>query len=417
MNSTSSQSSVQSGPFAKSLEVPASKSYANRQLILAAITEGPSKIKFPPKSTDVLSMIRCLKKTGLKINQNESENSITIENSFPECEQSGTDIIELETGDGGTTNRFIATLLARGKRKYRLTTSGAMKERPVSELINSMTELGVSITKGSENEPFWIEIQGPYKISQTEIRVDSNRSTQFATGLAMCLADHDIEVIADGMENSRKYFELTLDLIEKFKNGEKEFTVPVDFSSISYPLALGLVKDNVTVTNCFSGDTNQADSVFLNVIKRMGGTLEWRSNGLFIGSPKTLSPIDIDCSQFPDLVPTLAFVCSYANGRSRLGELEVLHHKESDRVKEIINVLELFDIEHEYDPDSENIWITGKDRDQNKNNPTPYKEFNAPNDHRIIMMCYLFMRMNSGGLLKNSHHVKKSFDGFFEIMG
>ena len=142
----------------------------------------------------------------------------------------------------------------------------------------------------------------------------------------------------------------------------------------------------------------------------MGGKLEFKSSGLSLKKADGLRPIDVDCSSFPDLVPTLAFVCSYINGTSMLRNLKVLHYKESDRVKEIIRVLELFEVNFQYDQENEVIKIIG-DKNQKK---VSFKEFNPPPDHRIVMMGYLFMRRNSGGKISNSHHVNKSFPDFFK---
>ncbi|TNF00199.1 MAG: hypothetical protein EP326_06820, partial [Deltaproteobacteria bacterium] len=107
-----------------SINVPTSKSHANRMLVLASISKNPVTIHNLPKSTDVQTMLRCLQDIGLKLKI--SEESVDVLNSFPECEK-GEDIVSLLTGDGGTTNRFLMPLLARGKKKYQMNMAEPMQ--------------------------------------------------------------------------------------------------------------------------------------------------------------------------------------------------------------------------------------------------------------------------------------------------
>ena len=95
------------GHFQKSVIIPTSKSYANRILILAALCPSVITIEGLPESTDVSNLISCLQQVGLEFSK-DSKGHLKVLNSFPECEKNTSlDTIVLETGDGGTTNRFI----------------------------------------------------------------------------------------------------------------------------------------------------------------------------------------------------------------------------------------------------------------------------------------------------------------------
>ena len=66
-------------------------------------------------SSDVTSMLSVFKKIGLEIKKNGSD--VTVVNSFPDCEKKiNSEVIEIQTGDGGTTNRFLLPLLSVGKK-------------------------------------------------------------------------------------------------------------------------------------------------------------------------------------------------------------------------------------------------------------------------------------------------------------
>lgn len=404
MNSNPSTFSVETFSFDKTIEVPSSKSYANRVLILAALAKEPVRIKNLPLSSDVITMMKCLSQVGLIIEKDED--GIIVKNSFPECEKEVD--LKLETGDGGTTNRFLIPLLARGSKSYEIIPEGHMRDRPMEALFHALRELGVDVDFNSATS--WLKLQGPIDQTVQKVGIDCSQTTQFLTGLSLALIDTEILVEPENLTVSLPYWELTKDLIGKFKIPITEFTNPVDFSSLSYPLALAAVTGKCLVTNCVEIDKNQADSKFIEILEQMGVTIQINKNGLTCERNK-LRAIDFDGSQCPDVIPTLLYVCSFAEGVSTISNLEVLTHKECDRFAEMIKILEAFSINYEANLKDYSITITGAPAKKIKTTYLP------PADHRMVMVTYLFMRTTGGGeILGNAHHVAKSFANFYEVM-
>ena len=400
---------VSSKPFKKKVSIPTSKSYANRILILASLCESRVTIKNLPQSTDVLHLISCLKKVGI-IFKEEGE-LLHVINSFPSCETNDDNFVVLETGDGGTTNRFLLPFLGRGKKRYILRPTGKMKTRPMEELIEGLRILDVDIEQGGEEEDYSLKIQGPMSTKVDGLSVDCSRSTQFASGMAMVLWDRSLKIELENFNSSKSYYEMTVHLCEQLKKGKTFFEVPPDFSSLSYPFVLGATLGEVFVEECYSKDKFQSDSCLLDIFEQMGGELVWKDSGLFIKSPSKLSPLQWDCSNCPDLVPTLAYLCSYAEGMSCLGQIKVLRHKESDRISELEKIFGLFGVNYSYNEASDELFIYGRGL-----GPTNigFKKHIPAEDHRMIMVTYLFMRKNQGGEVYNASHVKKSFPNFFD---
>jgi 3-phosphoshikimate 1-carboxyvinyltransferase len=176
---------------------------------------------------------------------------------------------------------------------------------------------------------------------------------------------------------------------------------------MSYAIALALVNGEIFVQNCTSVDSYQADSIFIELAKRIGGYVNISSQGTLITSQNTLTPFTIDGSSCPDLVPTLAFLASRIKGESKLSNLSILIHKESNRLVEILHLLQQFNVDHSYCKDTNSITINGSER------VSPFVELSPPRDHRIVMTAFLFMKVNSGGLLSNTDCVTKSYPNFF----
>ena len=130
--------------FEKELILPSSKSYTNRALIIGAIRGNNFKINNYSSSTDVLNLINSFKIIGLKMKI--SSTTIVFENSFPDCEKETTgNMIEIKTGDGGTTNRFLIALLSRGKKEYYIYPSGRMSDRPIEDQLVALKKINVTI--------------------------------------------------------------------------------------------------------------------------------------------------------------------------------------------------------------------------------------------------------------------------------
>lgn len=392
---------VEIKPFIKTLTVPFSKSYLNRALIIGSLNPGVITIQGNSAATDVKHLIKCLKTIGLDIE--ESSEQIIIKNSFPACESKGASEIELDTHDSGTATRFLIPFLALGARSYRMTMSDRMLERPLNETFRILLELGVKIIR----EKTGILIQGPANNSN-RLLIDCDKTTQEASGFLMAFSHKKVNIEFINDHHSKSYLELTQRMLGEKNN--KIFNPSVDFSSISYPLALAATIGEATISNCHSVDTTQADSKFIDLLKQLGFKVNFLENGLSVKKLESYNGFTFDCSDCLDLVPTFAYLASYAQSKTELSNLKNLKFKESDRLEAILNILNEFEVNYTFSEVEDKLIING---------PAPAvipKNIKTVNDHRIVMMAYLFLRKNTGGSINNWEAVNKSFPNFFEIM-
>ncbi len=383
--------------FDKKITVPTSKSVATRALILASRISRPIWLKNLPDSTDVINLKNALELVGIEFKK--KGNDICVLNSFPECEKSSP--LTLDTGDGGTTNRFLLSLLSKGKRKYRVRMDKEMRQRPLEELISVLKNCGAHI--------FWkddvLVLKGPVKELTDSIEVDCSRSSQFASSLALCF-DQDFKL--KNFNSSQSYFELTQSMKKDFFNFIEDYEIPTDMSSLSYPLALASVLGKVEITN-FKYDSLQPDSIFINILKDIGVEVFLSENRLIVKKSTFNRPIDLDCSSFPDLVPTLCFLATKIKGINKLKGLNVLVHKESDRLRGCFNLLKKLGVDVELHGDE--LCING-----NPDKKLKKFSFKAPRDHRMVMMAAMLMASNSGGSIDGFHHINKSYSSFADLI-
>ena len=108
---------------------------------------------------------------------------------------------------------------------------------------------GLKLQDGKDK--FWFKVFGGNKLKSEIIDVDCSKSTQFISGMMLGYANHGVSFNPIGMVSSTKYFEMTKKAVNDFKSGAQSFFVPVDFSSLSYPLVFSIGEGEIfSFSNC-----------------------------------------------------------------------------------------------------------------------------------------------------------------------
>lgn len=390
---------IKAGNFPSIIHVPTSKSYANRALILAALKHGPVTLHGLPVATDVVFLKEALRSIGLDIK--EDKQSLTIRNSFPECEK--TQLPEISVGEGGTTARFLASMLILGKLPYTLILGERLKDRPWDEFITLVRSIGGKAELNG-NKLF---LQGPVTFPGN-LKVDCSKTTQFASGLQLATAYLNTIIIPENMSSSESYWEMTRQQIDYFQK-KSEFTIPMDWSSASYPLAFGALKHEIFFPG-LKYDTLQADAKFVKILADLGMLKETPEGIKVKPHPEVHIDLDVDVSDCLDLVPALGFFLAHIEGTHRLRGVENLVHKESDRLGEMIKLLEEFGFKSHIEDSS--LILEGTSQIH-----PPEVHLELPNDHRMVMTGALFLRFHNGGSITPAAAVEKSYPEFFKLIG
>lgn len=386
--------SVKKGHLQSSVQVPSSKSYANRALILCALNKKKTLLSNLPAATDVTNLLRCLSDIGLHIETND--HSVRIINSFPECETNDT---EIEVGEGGTTARFLAGLLLLGKKTYVLKLGTRLKARPWKEFIDQAKSLGASVSLVNDK----LTIQGPMTFPKV-LEVDCSKTTQFATAFQL-IAPATTQVKPINLNSSLSYWKMN----EKIMNDLKadSYSVPADWSSASYPLAFAALNHAIHFPGLHF-DEFQADAKFLQILKKYKSVTE-SNDGLKVSPAEREGNLEFDVSDALDLVPTLAYFLSHIKGRHVLKGIENLVHKESDRLSEVMKLMKIFERHSEVKENA--LIIEGHHKLIDKE-----QHLKLPDDHRMVMVGTLFLLHHQGGSLTPSEAVDKSYPEFFKLI-
>jgi len=143
--------------------LPGSKSLSNRCLLLAALSEGCTKVDNLLDSDDIRYMLRALDQMDVPV-ERHSESSVTVTGQAGPINSplSHGHVCELFLGNAGTAMRPLAAALCMGKGKFVLDGVPRMRERPIGDLVDGLKQLGadISCVDGTGCPPVTINAHG-----------------------------------------------------------------------------------------------------------------------------------------------------------------------------------------------------------------------------------------------------------------
>lgn len=399
------------------ITVPGSKSYTNRALLLASLAKGTSTLVNPLYSEDTKVMIQALEQMGVRIQKDKTRLIIRgKEGQFKA--PSGPFMLE----NAGTAVRSLTAVLATQPFPSTITGNKRMQERPIQDLVNALQLLNITIKSRNGYPP--ITLQGPLMGGDTTIA--GNVSSQYLSALLMAapLAQQTVTIHVKGHLTSLPYVHMTLDIMEKFgvnvhNKNNTTFTVEPqtyqattyqiegDASSASYPLGLAALHGNkITITN-ISKNSKQADLEFIEILKKMGCGVTMSQKSIAVQGPRQLQPLrTINLNKMPDAAMTVAVLCGFAKGKSKLTGLANLRVKETDRLKALTTELQRIGVQA----------TTGKDCITIHGDPESIHGgvIDTYNDHRVAMCFALAGSKIPNIRIANPNCVQKTYPTFWE---
>jgi len=399
---------------------PPSKSYTHRAITIAALAHG-SIIRRPLISDDTLATIRACEMFGADIKIRDSDLIIRGVGGAPAVPD---DVIDV--ANSGTTLRFMSAVAALTNGVTVLTGDRSIRSRPNGPLLEVLNDLGVEAYSTRSNDCAPLVIRG--RLNGAITRIDGSISSQFVSALLIAcpLTNNSTTLSIKGELKSKPYVDVTIEIIEK-AGGEilvedtnsmkfiipanqkydlREYTVPGDFSSASYPLAAAaMTGSTVTVRNLFP--SKQGDVAIIDILRRMGANIEWdMENGEVTVNGGELHGITIDAGATPDLVPTVAVLGAVADGVTVIGNAEHVRYKETDRLHAMAVELKKMGIKIKEETDK--LTITG--------GKLVGADLHGWHDHRIAMALTIAALVAGNTTIDTAESVSISYPNFFDEM-
>lgn len=416
------------------VDIPASKSEAQRAVVAATLADGDSTIENFPTCSDTLAALDLSRALGATVTHKD-KSTIIIKGIGSQAIESrlGSDITTLSVGESALLARLILPLATSLLRSGEVTIEGCgtLLSRSLSETLTMLESFGAECKSNGGYLPVCIT-RGADIPADMELKGADSSQHLSGVMMASCLMDRDemTRIIVHGAV-SRPYIGLTAALMEQFGaivtvgQGEpmiidiepevylpSEVRLQTDWSSAGYfAAAYAIAQSGLRQAECYTLGaqlgTWQGDEIVLMLLATSGANIEVDEVVEFRPSSR-LSPILYDATHTPDLIPTLAIVALFAEGESVIGGLDRLLNKESNRVVSLVENLVAIGADVRIEDGALHIMGGAK------LHAAPLRTYG---DHRIAMaftIAALFM--DEKPTLDNTECVAKSFPTFFDLL-
>ena len=402
--------------------LPGSKSLSNRILLLSMLAEGQTEIQNLLDSDDIRRMVEALETLGIEFEENRAENRISVSGTagiIPVSEAT------LMLGNAGTAIRPLTAAMTLGHGRFVLDGVARMRERPIIDLVEGLSQLGANLHCLNETDcpPVEVIANG---LPGGKTRLSGAISSQYLTAILLVApyAKKDVEIEITDKLVSVPYVEMTLRLMQRFgvsvnHTNFQSFHIPRqnyqspgsifvegDASSASYFLAgAAITKGTVTVKGCGT-ESMQGDARFAEVLEKMGALVEWGPNQVKL-TGAALNGIDVDMNQMPDAAMTLAVAALFASGPTAIRNIYNWRVKETERLQAVSTELRKLGavVEEGYD------YLVIQPPKQIK-----AVSIDTYDDHRMAMAFSLAACGNSPVTINNPGCVSKTFPDYFEVL-
>lgn len=421
--------------FRKNITVDSDKSISIRSFLIGSICEGISSVKNVLESEDVFSTINCLRKLNIKILYLGNKTYKIFGRGLGSYTAKRS--LKLNFGNSGTLARLITGIIASTPNiNLKIFGDKSLNKRNMKNLIFLMNKFGAEFYP--KNKYFFPLLMSS---SNYPIGISYKSGTSAQLKSAVILAGLNSYGNTKIMENfkSRDHTENMLkenkqaikikgDNKKKIKvfgkKSLKNFSlkVPGDPSSAAFFTALTLLKKNsyLKITNVGLNPTRIG---FYSLLKKSGAKIKFINKrkinnervGDIIVKSSVLKPINASKKYYlntTDEYPILFIISALIKGNSFFSGISDLKNKESDRVKEMQNILKQIGVFSIFK--NGKLLIKGKNLDTRKILKVKVLDLG---DHRICMSAAILGLLTGFEVkIKNFATVGTSSPSFLKII-
>ncbi|MFC7790123.1 3-phosphoshikimate 1-carboxyvinyltransferase [Microbacterium sp. MAHUQ-60] len=343
-------------PVHASVSIPGSKSLTNRELMIAAIADGPGHLVRPLHSDDSRRMVDALRLLGIGIEEVPSDGEFGPDLLVTPAPLRGG--VTIDCGQAGTVMRFIAPLAGLASDDVHVTAEENALHRPMGALITGLRDLGVDVDdEGTWSLPF--TIRGHGRIRGGRIEIDASGSSQFVSGLLLAAPRFDVglHLVHTGDHlPSLPHIDMTIESlsrrgirIERPAVGEwlveagvpraKDVTIEPDLSNAAPFVAAALVTGGEVTIGGWPLHSTQPGALLPDILHAMGAHTTRHGGALTVRGGDGIRGLELDLSAASELTPTIVGLAAFADGPTTIRGVGHIRTHETDRIAALIGNL------------------------------------------------------------------------------
>lgn len=348
---------VATAPLSAVLGLPGSKSLTNRELVLAALADGPSTLRAPLWSRDSELMVEGLRALGTRFERVPGRGGFGDDlRVTPAEELLGSTTIDC--GLAGTVMRFLPPVAALALGPTMFDGDEHARRRPMAGVIDGLHALGVDLDDDRRGTlPF--TVHGTGSVGGGPLEIDASASSQFVSALLLSAPrfERGLDLTHSGERlPSMPHIEMT---IETLRARGVEVTSPEpgrwqvapgpiraidvdiepDLSNAAPFLVAALVAGgSVTITG-WPAETTQVGAQLAQILPLFGARVVVDGDRLTVHAPERgedggrgIRGVDLDLSEAGELAPNLVALAALADEPSTITGIGHIRHHETDRL-------------------------------------------------------------------------------------
>lgn len=437
------------------LQMPCSKSFAQRAILAAALAEGTSHLSGYSPCGDNESALAVARSLGATVTGEDATPAVLTINGIGAhagCLQNEA----IHVGESGLLTRLMIPIVAvLGKGNVRITGEKTLPGRPLKGAADMMASFGVLLSSDNARSNAFNDVFVPLTIKNNLVpgkaEISGKDGSQLISGLltALPLTGKNSTLYVEDPK-SIPYMFITVDVLGKFgiriqseMEGDDIFLQTQDWghcSQITFKVKgnqqlkaadLAIEGDwsaaaNFLVAGAIFGSLDldgldtaslQADLSIMDILTEAGASLSRLDDEKTIHVQRApLNAFHFDLNQCPDLFPIVAVLATFCQGESRLAGVNRLAGKESDRGKAVADMLTQMGVENHIEDDE--MIIRGQSLQQRLLTGALLRggSYTSLHDHRMVMALKVAALGADGPItIDDETCVAKSFPSFHEI--
>jgi len=327
------------------VSLPGSKSLTNRELVLAALADGPGVVHRALRSRDTDLMAAALTALGSAVDTSGDDWRVV-----PDISAADDRPVSVDCGLAGTVMRFLPPVAALRGGVTTFDGDPQARSRPMSAVLGALRSLWVTVSSEADRLPFVVDGSG--RVRGGHVVVDASTSSQFVSALLLAAPrfEKGIELRHVGAPlPSLPHVEMTVACLRargvevddsdadrwRVRPGPiaaQDVTIEPDLSNAAPFLMLALTSGGqVTVADWPTGTTQAGDALRV-ILERMGAEVTLGDDGLTVRGTGTIRGIDVDLHDAGELAPAVAALAALADSPSRLRGIAHIRGHETDRL-------------------------------------------------------------------------------------
>lgn len=403
----------------KSDAIAPDKSISHRCAMFSVLAEGESKIENFLRAEDTLNTLKIVGHLGADVS--DDGKIITIRsNGIKETSEI------LDCGNSGTGIRLFCGLLSSAEGHFVLTGDEYLKRRPMKRVTQPLRSIGAKLDGRNNGDLAPLSIRGASLKAFDYVSPIASAQVKSAMMLAALRSDgvctfREPELSRDHTERMLRGMGARVEIngletkIWPLEQPLKplDIRVPADPSSAFFFAVAAAITPNSSAT--IEGVTlNPTRIEAFKVLERMGAKITYTITDERyepIGTirvehaPLHAVTVEENIAWLIDELPALSIAMACAEGKSVIKNAEELRVKESDRIKTVVDNLNLCGIETEEYPDGYAV----------KGGELTSAVVNSYGDHRIAM-SFLIAGLRCGMEVEDIECINTSFPNFFELL-